>query len=268
MLWQIMIHWNASPEIFSLGPITLRWYGVLFASGFALGFQVVKKFFVQENVPTEYLDPLVFYLMVGTIIGARLGHCLFYEPGIYLADPIRILKVWEGGLASHGGALGVLVALYFYVKKLKRFTYLYICDRVAVAATLAGAMIRLGNLFNSEIIGKPTSVAWAFVFQRIDNVPRHPTQLYESFSYFIIFGIMELIYWKTTLKKAPGFLFGLYLVSVFSIRTFIEIFKEPQVAFEQSMTLDLGQLLSFPLIALGLFLMFRSLRSLKSNPTA
>jgi phosphatidylglycerol:prolipoprotein diacylglycerol transferase len=169
-----MIHWNASPEIFTLGPLTLRWYGLLFASGFALGFQVVKKFFIQENVPTEYLDPLVFYLMVGTIIGARLGHCLFYEPSVYLADPIRILKVWEGGLASHGGALGVLVALYVFVRKFKRFTYLYICDRVAVAATLAGAMIRLGNLFNSEIIGKPTTVPWGFIFQKVDQIPRHP----------------------------------------------------------------------------------------------
>jgi phosphatidylglycerol:prolipoprotein diacylglycerol transferase len=259
-----MIHWNASPEIFTLGPLTLRWYGLLFASGFALGFQVVKKFFIQENVPTEYLDPLVFYLMVGTIIGARLGHCLFYEPSVYLADPIRILKVWEGGLASHGGALGVLVALYVFVRKFKRFTYLYICDRVAVAATLAGAMIRLGNLFNSEIIGKPTTVPWGFIFQKVDQIPRHPTQLYESLSYFIIFGLMEMIYWKTKLKNAPGFLFGLYLVSVFSIRTFIEFFKEPQVAFEQNMSLDLGQLLSFPLIALGIFMMIWAFKKMKS----
>jgi phosphatidylglycerol:prolipoprotein diacylglycerol transferase len=260
-----MIRWNASPEIFQLGPLTLRWYGLLFATGFALGYQVVKRFFIREKVSIELLDPLVFYLMVGTIIGARLGHCLFYEPEIYLRDPIRILKVWEGGLASHGGALGVLVALYFYVRKFRQFTYLYICDRVAVAATLAGAMIRLGNLFNSEIIGKPTTVPWAFVFERIDQLPRHPTQLYESFSYFLIFAVLEFLYWKTELRKAPGFLFGFYLVSVFSARMLIELFKEPQVAFEVSMPLDLGQLLSIPAILCGIALMIWAIKKQKQN---
>jgi phosphatidylglycerol:prolipoprotein diacylglycerol transferase len=259
-----MVHWNASPEIFSLGPLTLRWYGLLFATGFALGYQVVKQFFKNEKVPLELLDPLVFYLMVGTIIGARLGHCLFYEPEIYLADPIRILKVWEGGLASHGAAVGVLISLFLYTKRYPRFTYLYICDRVAVAATLAGAMIRLGNLFNSEIIGKPTQAAWAFVFERVDQVPRHPTQLYESLSYFLIFAVLERLYWKTKLKTAPGFLFGFYLSSVFTARMIIELFKEPQVAFEASLPMDLGQLLSIPLIIVGILMMLRALKKQKA----
>jgi phosphatidylglycerol:prolipoprotein diacylglycerol transferase len=253
-----MIHWNASPEIFTLGPLTLRWYGLLFATGFALGFQVVKRFFINEKVSTHFLDPLVFYLMVGTVIGARLGHCLFYEPQIYLADPIRILKVWEGGLASHGAALGCFISVWIFTKRYPQFKYLWLVDRICVAATLAGAMIRLGNLFNSEIIGKVTNVPWSFIFQRIDALPRHPTQLYESFAYLIIFGMMQRVYWKTQLKNAPGFLFGFYLFFTFIARMGIEFFKEPQVNFEATLPIDMGQILSIPLILLGIVLMVRA----------
>jgi phosphatidylglycerol:prolipoprotein diacylglycerol transferase len=247
-----MIHWNASPEIFTLGPLKLRWYGLLFASGFALGFQVVKKFFINEKVSTFFLDPLVFYLMVGTVIGARLGHCLFYEPQIYLADPIRILKVWEGGLASHGAAIGCFISVWIFTKRYSQFKYLWLVDRICVAATVAGAMIRLGNLFNSEIIGKAATVPWAFVFERIDDVPRHPTQLYESFAYLIIFGMMQRVYWKTKLKDAPGFLFGFYLFCTFIARAGIEFFKEPQVSFEAKLPIDMGQILSIPMILAGI----------------
>ena len=254
-----MIVWNVEPEIFELGPIVIRWYGLLFALGFIIGFQIEKWMYQKENVAVEKLDHLLTFLVVGTVVGARLGHCLFYEPDIYLRDPIRILKVWEGGLASHGGVIGVLIAVYVATRTLKLPSYLWALDRIAVPTALASCFIRLGNLFNSEIIGHPTQVPWGVVFMKVDPVPRHPTQVYEAICYFLTFVILLGLYKKKTFREAPGFLTGLMFVLIFSARFIIEFFKENQVDFEAHLPLDMGQLLSIPTVILGFFLIYRSL---------
>ena len=255
-----MTIWNVSPEILQWGPLRVRWYGIFFALSFILGFEVIKSFFKAEKVTATHLDRLLIYMLFGTVIGARLGHVLFYEPMNYLSQPLNILKVWEGGLASHGAAIGILLSLYLFSKKYK-LGYLWLTDRICIAVALAGGLIRLGNLFNSEIIGKPTSVPWAFVFSRVDMLPRHPTQIYESLTYFGVFGLLYWLYHRDTIRQRSGFLFGLFLVLVFSARLLIEFLKENQVSFESELPMDLGQLLSVPLILMGIVLLIRSRNS-------
>lgn len=251
-----MIHWNADPELIHLGFITIRWYGLLFSLSFLTGYAVLAETFRDEGVSEIHLDRLLMVLGIGTIAGARLGHCLFYEPEIYLADPIRILKVWEGGLASHGAAVGIFTALAYYSRRY-HLGYLWLCDRVCMGVALAGGWIRLGNLFNSEIVGRPTNVPWAFVFERVDLLPRHPAQLYESLSYFAIFGILYRVFWNTQLRRKSGAMVGLMLCLTFTVRFFLEFVKENQVSFESHLPLDMGQLLSIPLVLGGLVLLLR-----------
>ena len=184
------IEWSVTPEIFHLGPVSVRWYGLLFAMAFVAGYFIMTWIFKKEGKPQPDLEQLSVYMIFGTVIGARLGHCLFYNPAYYLSNPIEIFKVWEGGLASHGAAIGILIAVYLFSKKKKNYSFLWIIDRIVIVVALAGTFIRLGNLFNSEIIGKPTDVSWAFIFTAVDDLPRHPTQLYESIAYFIIFLIL------------------------------------------------------------------------------
>ncbi|TVQ78414.1 MAG: prolipoprotein diacylglyceryl transferase [Bradymonadales bacterium] len=251
-----MIRWNVSPEIFELGPLAPRWYGVLFALAFVAGYLVVKRCFVLENKNLKALDPLLIRIIVGTVVGARLGHCLFYEPGFYLANPLEILFVWKGGLASHGAAIGVFIAIFLFARKYKQFSFSWVLDRICLAIPLGGALIRVGNFFNSEIIGKPTHLFWGVVFERIDSVARHPSQIYEALSYLAIF----LFTWSLYRKKIPvqnGFFFGLALALIFSARFLIEFSKEAQVGFEEAWALNMGQWLSLPFIAIGLFLVFR-----------
>jgi phosphatidylglycerol---prolipoprotein diacylglyceryl transferase len=260
------IHWDVSPVITQLGPFTLRWYGLFFALLFWLGFLMGKWMFRTENKNLDSLNTLLVYLIIGTIVGARLGHCLFYEPGYYLWHPLEVLKVWEGGLASHGGALGVMTALYLYSRKHPDQPMLWLLDRVAVATALAGVFIRVGNLFNSEILGSPTHAPWAFVFERVDQVPRHPAQLYEALAYGLIFLVLFHMYRRAHGRTPRGLLIGIFFVSVFSMRFVIEFVKERQVAFEQNMPLDMGQLLSIPFIVLGLFLVWRARRRVPTLP--
>lgn len=256
-----MIHWNPSPEIFSIGGFGPRWYGALFASGFLVGYFLLKKIFREENKPVEHLDTLLMYSIFGTIIGARLGHCLFYEPAYYLQNPIEILFVWKGGLASHGGTVGVLLAVYFFLKKYPQYSLIWLLDRYALVVGFEAAMIRLGNLMNSEIYGRPTQAPWAFVFERIDSIPRHPTQLYEALTYLLIFFILQ-IYWKyRKFKMGSGALFGWLMVLIFSSRFFIEFTKTAQADFERDWPIKMGQILSIPFIALGVFLVWRSFYS-------
>ena len=251
------IFWNVSPEIVKLGPITLRWYGLLFASGFVLGYLILTKIYKLEKKPQADLEQLSIYVILGTVIGARLGHCLFYDPVYYLSHPIEIFKVWEGGLASHGAAIGILIAIYLLTKKQKDKTMLWILDRVVIVVALAAVLIRLGNLFNSEILGKATDVPWAFIFARVDDVPRHPAQLYEAIFYLISFFILYFIYYKTDKKSKQGFLFGLFLVLIFGFRFFVEFVKMEQSPFEKGMVLDMGQLLSIPFVLGGFYFMYR-----------
>jgi phosphatidylglycerol:prolipoprotein diacylglycerol transferase len=254
------IEWSVSPEIFHLGPISVRWYGFLFAMAFVAGYFIMSWIFKKEKKPGPDLEQLAVYMIFGTVIGARLGHCFFYNPQFYLANPVEILKVWEGGLASHGAAIGILIALYLFIKKKKNYHLLWILDRIVIVTALGGSFIRLGNLFNSEIIGKQTDVAWAFIFTSVDNVPRHPAQLYESIAYLIIFFILLIIYSKETLRNKRGFLFGLFLTMLFTFRFFVEFIKEKQTGFEEGMILNMGQILSIPFVIAGIIFILKSFK--------
>ena len=259
------IEWSVNPEIFHLGPIHVRWYGLLFASAFVAGYAILTWVFKKEGKKQEDLEQLAVYMIFGTVIGARLGHCLFYNPEFYLTHPLEILKVWEGGLASHGAAIGILIALYIFSKKKKSYTMLWTLDRIVIVVALGGSFIRLGNLFNSEIIGKPTDVPWAFIFTSVDNVPRHPTQIYESLAYLIVFLILIFIYAKGFEKNRSGLLFGLFLVLVFTFRFFVEFLKEDQSSFEAGMALNMGQLLSIPFVIAGIVFIVRSFKLKKEK---
>lgn len=256
------IHWNAKPEMFQIGPISVRWYGLLFASGFLVGYYIVEKMFKEEKENEKWLDSLFLYMILATVIGARLGHVFFYGWDYYSKHPIEIFKVWQGGLASHGGTLGIILAMLLYSKYVTKRTFLWTLDRVAVPTALVACFIRLGNLMNSEIYGIQTSLPWGFIFERnSETVAKHPTQIYEALSYLITFGIMMYLYWKVdTVKKRPGLLVGLFLILVFASRFFIEFIKEDQEAFEASMQLNMGQLLSIPFVLMGSFLLIRALK--------
>lgn len=251
------IWWEVSPEIMKLGPFSLRWYGLLFALAFVFGYMIMSKIYKREKKSLADLEKLSIYVILGTVIGARLGHCLFYDPAYYLTNPIEILKVWQGGLASHGAAIGILTALYLFSKKKKDQNMLWTLDRLVIVVALGGALIRLGNLFNSEIIGKAADVPWAFVFVRVDDIPRHPAQLYESLFYFLSFAILYLIYNKKSTSLKQGFLFGLFLILIFGFRFFVEFLKENQSAFEATWPLNMGQILSLPFVILGLYFVLR-----------
>jgi len=256
----ITIVWNVDPDILSIGPLTIRYYSLLFALSFFVGYNIIRSVFRRENKPESDLETLLTYMMIGTIAGARLGHCLFYDPIYYLSNPLKILMVWEGGLASHGGAIGILTALYIYSNKRPEQPYLWILDRMVIAIALAGLFIRLGNFFNSEILGIPSNVPWAIIFDRIDSAPRHPAQLYESIAYGLIFVGLYRIYVKLGEKTPKGFLLGLFLVSVFGFRICIEFVKEKQATYSAELSLSVGQLLSIPLVIAGFVLLARTLK--------
>lgn len=251
-------HWAATPEIFSLGPLTVRWYGLLFAMGFVVGYQIMTGIYKNEGKTIKQLDSLAIIMVLSTVIGARLGHCLFYEPEIYLANPIKILFVWEGGLASHGAGIAIILSLIYYSRKNKDITPLWILDRIVIVVALAGFFIRLGNFFNSEIYGIPTSVPWAVIFERIDNIPRHAVQLYESISYLISFFIIFGVYRKYRSKLPAGLTFGLFLILIFGARFILEYFKAFQVDFETDLPLRMGQILSIPFVLTGIFFVYKA----------
>jgi prolipoprotein diacylglyceryl transferase len=248
----LQINWNVSPEIFP-DFLPVRWYGLLFMSGFVFGYYILERIFKKEGKPMEWLDSLSIYVGVGTILGARLGHCLFYQPDYYLANPIEILKIWEGGLASHGAVIGILIANYLYGKKFKGTGFMWVTDRLVIVVALAATLIRLGNLMNSEIVGAPTDLPWGFVFERLgEDFARHPSQLYEALFYLLSFGILFWSYWKKNAGQFKGRLFGLFLMLIFGFRFFIEFIKDVQVEFEKNMDLNMGQLLSIPLVLIGI----------------
>ena len=213
--------WNVNPNILELGPLQLRWYGLLFVGSFFLGLMILTKIYKHEGKDPSVLDAMLIYVMAGAVLGSRLVHCFFYEPEFYLSHPLEILKIWKGGLASHGAAIGIIFAIYLFSSKKKNYSMLWVLDRVVIVVALAGTFIRLGNLFNSEIIGIPTDVAWAFIFYAVDDLPRHPAQLYESIAYFIIFIVLWFVYYKGFEKNKSGLLFGLFLVFIFTFRFFV-----------------------------------------------
>ncbi len=258
MTLQAFIHWGVNPDLAHFGPLTLRWYGLLFAILFVVGYWIVRWQFRIEHKDANSLDTLLIYLVISTIVGARLGHCLLYDPAYYLSHPLEILEVWKGGLASHGGVIAILISLYFYCRRRPDQPYLWLLDRLAVPAALASSLIRLGNLFNSEILGTPTQMPWAFVFTREDLVPRHPAQLYESLSYALTFVFLFLLYRRSRERTPRGLLLGLFLTLVFTARFLIEFVKQRQAAYAQNFPLSVGQILSIPFIVAGLILVWRA----------
>ena len=256
------IHWNTDPEIINILGLSLRYYGVLFAGGIVLCIYILKWIFKKENISLDKLDTLTLYGVIGIFVGARLGHCLFYDPSYYFEHPLEMLLPiqQEGngtykftgyqGLASHGGAAGLIIALILYSRK-TRESIINTTDLMGIVAPLGSCFIRLGNLMNSEIIGFPTNVPWAFIFEREDNLPRHPAQLYEAIVYLIIFAIIFYLYKTNRNKLRNGFFFGISISLIFIARFFIEFVKMRQVAFEEQMQFDMGQLLSIPFILFG-----------------
>lgn len=262
----LQIFWNVDPEIFKFGGISLRYYSVLFAIAFLLGYRIISNIYKLEGINDRLMSKLLIYVIVGTIIGARLGHTLFYEFDYYknhLLEIILPFKIQNGkleltgyqGLASHGGALGILMAVWLYSRNSK-LNMLWILDRLVITVALAGFFIRIGNFFNSEIIGSPSSLPWSVVFAKVDLVPRHPAQLYEALSYFIFFLVLYYLH-KTHGQLKRGILFGLFLLLTFSARIFIEFVKENQVPFENALPLNMGQLLSIPFIIIGICFIVR-----------
>ncbi len=261
----LSILWNPSDTALSFGPFTIHWYSLCWLIGLALAYLIVQRLYREQKVKEGLFDPLFVYCFIGILVGARLGHCLFYQPDIFLSSwhhfveifiPIEFLSdgSWHftgyRGLASHGGTLGLMIALWAYVRKTGMNLW-QVLDNIAIATPVTACFIRLGNLMNSEIIGKVTDVPWAFVFERVDNLPRHPGQLYEAIAYAILFFIGWRLYRRMPQRVGTGFFFGLCLAYIFTARFFIEFTKEVQEAFEASLPLDMGQLLSLPFIVLG-----------------
>jgi prolipoprotein diacylglyceryl transferase len=259
----LIIPWNPDPEIFRIGSFAIRWYGLLFASCFLFGYILMRKMFANEGLGEDLLDKLTIYMAIGTVVGARLGHCIFYEPSFYFRHPLEILLVWKGGLASHGAAIGILLALWLFVRKEKK-GYAWVLDRIAIVVALSGFFLRMGNLMNSEIYGVETTVPWGFVFLRNHEVaPKHPTQIYEGLVYLLIFFLLKRMYWREKGQVYQGLLISIFLILVFTARFFIEFLKENQVPFESTMKLNMGQLLSIPFVLLGIIWLYLSLKNKK-----
>jgi prolipoprotein diacylglyceryl transferase len=256
------ITWDFNPEIFSIGNHGVRWYGVMIALALLTGHWIFKRFLRGGKLTPEMVDSLLVYFAIAAIVGARLGHCFFYEPGYYLRNPLEILKIWKGGLASHGWSIGILLALWLYNRKYK-IPFLWLMDRIVIVVALGAVFIRMGNFFNSEIYGLPTSLPWGVEFVRdrlydsttgeiLPTVPRHPTQLYEAISYLLIFIASFVFYRKRHMEVRDGFMFSVFMIALFSARFIIEFVKNDQVAFEAGMSFNMGQLLSLPFIFAGI----------------
>lgn len=264
----LAIRWDVTPEIID-GWNTPNYYGLLFVTGLILGYYTIRKMFRKEGIPDEKLDRLVLYVVIATIVGARLGHVFFYDWSSYKDNPIDILKVWEGGLASHGGAIALVFALILYNQRVLKKPYIWIFDRIAAPVAIAGTFIRLGNLMNSEIVGSPTDLPWAFEFvnyinettRQYDPTPRHPAQLYEAIIYLMIFGILMYLFWKKSAWKQPGLIFGTFLILMFGARFFIEFVKMGQTAYDETLTINTGQWLSVPFVIAGIGILIWSYKN-------
>ena len=272
------IHWNPSEVALSLGSFSIRWYSLCWLIGLILAYFIVRRLYREQGIDHKKFEPLFIYCFLGILIGARLGHCLFYEPDVYLSSWTKFAEIFvpmqktaEGwkftgyeGLASHGGTIGIILALWLYCRhtQLKPLT---VMDNIGIATPLTACFIRLGNLMNSEIIGTQTDVPWAFVFERVDMVPRHPGQLYEAIAYLLFFFIGIAIYRRHRERVGTGYYLGLCLTLIFTARFFIEFTKREQVDFENGMLFNMGQLLSLPFIALGLWALLRGRRKTKEN---
>ncbi len=263
------ITWTVKPEIFSLGPISVRYYGLFFAIGFMLSYNLMEKMFKWEKIPLPWLEKLFIYVVVATVLGARLGHVFFYGWDYYSQHLGEILMVWKGGLASHGGAIGIVIAIMIYSKKVSKKSPIWALDRVVVPTAMTAFFIRMGNLMNSEIYGHATDLPWGFRF--VDNFyewlhgaepimtqPSHPTQIYEALAYLALFGLLLWMYWKTDAKDRTGLIFGVFLIGTFLSRFFIEFVKQNQESFEADMALNMGQWLSIPFVLAGIYFIYKA----------
>lgn len=250
------ITWDADPIIFSLGPLAVRWYSLAFAIGFIVGYNIMARMFRHEGAPERWLGILLIYVMVATVVGSRLGHVFFYEWDYYSQHPSEILQIWNGGLASHGGTIGNIIAIFlfswFVSKKPASWTF----DKLVIPTALVAGLIRLGNLMNSEIYGAPTDLPWGFIFLRNgETLPHHPTQLYEALCYFLLFALLMWMYWKKNAEERPWFITGVFFIGIFLPRFLIEYIKNVQVQSEYAMIeqygINMGQMLSIPFILLG-----------------
>lgn len=264
------ITWTANPDIIH-SFITVRWYGLMFAVGFYIGYNIEARIFRHEGAPESWLGSLLMWTIAGTIIGARLGHVFFYEWDVYSQDPIKILYIWEGGLASHGGTIGVIIGVFCFSWITAKRNPMWTFDRLVIPIALVGGLIRMGNLMNHEIYGHATDLPWAFRFitnihawqngaEPIFSQPSHPTQIYEALCYFALFALLMWMYWKKNAETRPGLIFGVFFVGIFLPRFLIEFVKNDQVAWEADMTLNMGQLLSVPFIVLGIVSIFYALK--------
>jgi len=254
--------WNIDPVLLHLGPLQLRWYGLLFVGSFFLGLSLLGWIYKREGKDPAVLDTLLIYIMIGAVVGARLMHCLAYEPEFYLSHPLEILKVWKGGLASHGGLIGVLIALYLFAKKYQE-DYLWLLSRVAIPGALTASFVRFGNLFNSEILGKPTELPWAIVFERVDMLPRHPVQLYEAFAYLTLLVLLLGIYQKVSFRVSTHILPPLFLTYMFIVRFLLEYTKTKQADYSWDLPLTTGQALSLPFIMIGIVWLVMAFKHLR-----
>jgi prolipoprotein diacylglyceryl transferase len=267
MLNTLAINWAVDPVILNLGFLELRWYSLLFVSGFVLGWFIFKWFFNREGIPESLLDPLLYTLLIGTVVGARLGHCLFYQPDYYLGSWdgfCEIFMPWKGGLASHGGTIALFIAMIWFARHYGRkydFDFLWILDHLCIPVCFAAFFIRMGNLFNSEIYGDVTNLPWGFIFElRGETMPKHPTQLYEALSYLILGFVLIWAYKSKMEKLYRGTIIGVFFIVLFGMRLLIEFIKEPQVGFEETMLLNMGQLLSIPFILIGVVFLIYGLK--------
>lgn len=252
-----VIYWNADPKLFTLGPVSVRWYGLMFAVGFTVGYMIVSKMFRHEGAPEKWLGSLLAYVVVATLIGSRLGHVFFYEWDYYSQHPGEILMIWHGGLASHGGTIAIIIALFMWSWIVSKKPASWVFDKIVIPVALVGGLIRLGNLFNSEIYGGPTGLPWGFVFLRNgDMVPAHPTQIYEALCYFLLFGLLMWMYWKKNAEQRPWLITGVFFIGIFLPRFLIEYVKNVQVESEYAMIaqygINMGQALSIPFILIGI----------------
>ncbi|MCD8288082.1 MAG: prolipoprotein diacylglyceryl transferase [Porphyromonadaceae bacterium] len=266
------ITWTVDPAIFSIGGREVRWYGLFFAIGFLIGYAIEDRIYKHDNAPAGWCDKAFIYTIVATVIGSRLGHCIFYGWAYYSVHPLDIFKIWEGGLASHGGTIGILIAIYIFSRRVTHRSILWAVDRLVIPTALTAVFIRMGNLMNHEIYGHVTSLPWGFRF--IENVglwhmhgvpplftePSHPTQIYEALCYLAVFILLMYMYWKRQAGDRPGLLMGVFFVGVFFSRFLIEFVKNDQEAFEANMVLNMGQLLSIPFVIAGVWLIVRALR--------
>ena len=255
----MLIHWNFDPIALQLGQVSLRWYGLLFVGGFFVGQRILARMFRREGVPEQHADALLMYALIGAVVGARIVHCLLYEPEYYLSNPLAILRIWEGGLASHGGVIGVVVGMWLACRKLQ-LPFVWLLDRMAIPSALVAVFIRTANFLNSEIVGNPTGGQWGVVFEAVDALPRHPAQLYEAFGYLLTFFVLRAMYARTGADTPRGLLLGWMLVLIFGVRTLVEFVKTPQAAYEAGQLISVGQWLSVPFVLLGIVLLVRARR--------